>query len=175
MSILEQVKANSIKDLVIAAPAEEAVGDLHEFFKALQQNKSIGTVRLTDDFIGDLRHDTRHELLEALGQIPTLEEVYLADGLLMISDITAMISNAKTLRALTLKKLVLQGVEEHFSAAEAALFQHPSLKEFEVVDCTPALKEASLDNLIKAGQKFSSGGTPISGEPLPNAQSAKSA
>jgi hypothetical protein len=175
MSILEQVKANSIAELDIAAPAEEAVGDLHEFFAALGENKSIETVRLTEDFIGDLRHDTRIGLLEALGRIPTLKEVYLADGLLMIASITTLITSSKTLRALTLKHLTLQGVEEHFSAAESALYQHPSLKEFELIDCSPAVREISLDKLSKAGQKFSAGGTPIEGELSPNAKSAKSA
>jgi hypothetical protein len=173
MSILEQLKDHSITDLAIAVPASEAVGDLHEFVNALSENKSIETIRLTDDFMGDLRHDDRHKLLSAMGQIPTLKVVFLADGLLMISDITIMISRAKNLRGLTLRNLILQGIEDHFIAAEAALYQHPSLKEFEMNDCSPAWKEASLDKLIQAGQKFSS--TSISGEPSPNAQTAKSA
>jgi hypothetical protein len=174
MGILEQIKDNSITELNLSVPTDEIADDVHDFFKSLAENKSIETVKLNEDFIGDLRQDTRAELLQALGSIPTIKEVYLADGLLMINGITNMVSNAKSLKTLSLKDIVLQGTSDHFTACEAALYQHPCLKEFELVDCVPAMKDVSLGSLEKAGQKFSTGGA-SSIAPVQNAQSAKTA
>jgi Ran GTPase-activating protein (RanGAP) involved in mRNA processing and transport len=175
MGIFEQIKDNSITELTLSVPTDEIADDVHEFFKALGENKSIETVKLNEDFIGDLRQDTRIELLQALGSVPTLKEVHLADGLLMITGITKMVTDAKSLKVLSLKDVVLQGTSEHFTAAEAALYQHPCLKEFELIDCVSAMKDVSLGALEKAGQKFSTGGGATSIEPVHNAQSAKTA
>lgn len=174
VNTLQQIKDNGITDIDIAAPADEAFEDLNEFFDALAANTSLESVKLTKDFIGDLRHDTRHKLLISLGKVPTLKEVYLGDGLLLVKDINTMVSDAKSLRSLTLENLVLQGVSEHFDAFETTLYGHPSLKEFEIVECTPASDEASLEKLDRAGKKFSSATGSID-NPVQNAPSAVTA
>jgi hypothetical protein len=174
MGILEDIKENTVTELKLSIPADEVADDIHELFQALGDNKSIESVDLSEDFMGDLRADTRDQLLTALGSIPTLKEVHLADGLLMVESVGKMVSNAKSLRALTLKNIILQGTEDHFTACEAVLYQHPNLKEYDMIDCDAALKEINLDGLEKAGKKFSNGSGSIS-EPVPKTQSATTA
>jgi hypothetical protein len=74
--------------------------------------------------------------------------------LLQVSDITDLILNVKGLRVLSLKTIVMQGVSEHFDACETALYQHGSLKSFDIEECTPALKDISLEKLDNAGKKY---------------------
>jgi Ran GTPase-activating protein (RanGAP) involved in mRNA processing and transport len=167
MSIFEDIKGNTATDLNLSVPADEVTEDIHEFFKALGANRSIESVNLSEDFIGDLRSESRSELLSALGSIPTLKEVHLADGLLMIQGVGEMVMNAKSLKVLSLKNIVLQGNDEHFKACESALYQHPNLKEFEMIDCDAALKDM-------AGKKCGTGSGSIA-DPVHHAQSAKSA
>lgn len=172
MGIFEDIKENNITDLKLSVPADEVADDIHEMFKVLGENKSIETVDLSEDFIGDLRPDTRIELLVALGTIPTLKEVHLADGLLMIESVGKMVMNAKSLRALTLKNIILQGTEDHFKACEAAFHQHAALKEFEMADCDAAVRGITLEGLEKAGKKR---GTGSIADPVHNVQSATTA
>ena len=153
---LQKIKDNTLTDLELSVSADEAFDDVKEFFSALGENKSIETVKLTGDFIGDLRHDARHELLTSLGKITTLKEAYLGDGLVMLTDIQKMVTGAKNLRTFTMDNLVLQGVSDHFDAFEATLYAHPSIKEFEMIECTPASQDCSLEQLDRAGKKFSS-------------------
>ena len=175
MSTLEQIQNNEVVDLHITAAADDVFDKLNDFLDALEQNTSIESIKLEQDFIGDLRNDARSKLLYSLGQVKNLKEVTLGDGLLQINDVTKMIQNAKSLRALHLRDMVLQGIESDFDACESALYQHGSMKEFEMVDCSPAISSVSIDKLTKAGQKFTTGGGPL-GEPATlNSKAALSA
>jgi hypothetical protein len=64
-------------------------------------------------------------------------------------------------------------VSEHFDAFEATLYSHPAIKEFEMIECSPASSDCSLEQLDRAGKKFSSPG--VIGSPALNKQSAVSA
>ena len=94
-----------------------------------------------------MRNDSRLEVVEALGLIPTLQKVYLGDTLLVVSGIANMLCKASGLRELTISNMVLQGVESDFSALETALAAHNSLKVFKMEKCRPAVKEISLEGL----------------------------
>lgn len=170
--MLQKIKNNEISDLHISACAEDVFDNIHEFFDALENNTSIDTVHLEKDFIGDLRNDARENLLKSLGKTKNLKELTLADGLLQINHLTKMVKSATSLRTLRLNKLVLQGVESDFDACEAALFQHPGIKRFELEDCCPAIENISIDKLTKASEKFASGTIE---DPTLNTQSAMTA
>ena len=175
MSILEQIQNNDIVDIIISAAADDVFDCLNDFLDALEQNSSIQCITLQKDFIGDLRNDDRAKLLYSIGQVKNLKEITLGDGLLQINDVTKMIKNAKSLRALRLRDLVLQGIESDFDACEAALYQHGCIKEFEMEECSPAISGISVEKLSRAGQKFSTAGGPLGDSTKLNAKAALSA
>lgn len=174
MTILEQIQNNEIVDLHVSAPADEVFDKVNALLDALENNTSIESIRFETDFIGDLRNDDRAKLLYSIGQVKSLKEVTLGDGLLQINDVTKMIQSAKSLRSLHLRSMVLQGIESDFDACEAALYQHPCMKEFEMDDCSPAIESISIEKLVHAGQKFS-GGQPLGNPATLNAKAALSA
>jgi hypothetical protein len=137
--------------------------NVHKFIAAL---KSIHFKR---DFLGCLRNDSRSELLQALGQIPSLQQVDLADVCLLVSDISLLLMQAKSLRVLKMNKLVLQGVEKDFDAYEMAF-----LPEFEMEQCIAAVKTISLDKMEQAGKKHVSA-APATGAPMTQVQNIKNA
>jgi hypothetical protein len=155
--LLEQIQANAITDIKTSHPAEDVIGNVNIFFEALEQNNTIETVRFEGEFIGDLRNNERSKLLKTLGKIPSLQEVHLEHGLLLVIDVTEMLVKAKILRALTMTNIVLQGIKEDFDACEAAIYQHPCLKEFDVEGCTPAVSGISLQKLLNAHESFANG------------------
>jgi hypothetical protein len=176
MTILEQIQNNDIVDLHISAPADEVFDHrMGPFYDALEQNTSIQTIHLEQDFIGDLRNDDRAKLLRSIGQVKSLKEVTLGDALMQINDITKMVKSAKSLRTLRLKSMVLQGVEADFDACEATLQHHGCIKEFEMEDCEPAVEDISMDKLVKAGQKFSAGSAPLANPAALNSKAAVTA
>lgn len=151
MSILEQIQNNGIIDLRLSISADEAFDNsFDDFLTALEENASIETIRFDQDFMGDLRSDSREKLMYALGQVKTLKDVYLAGGLFQIKHISGMINNAKHLQRLHLNGVVLQGVQADFDACEQTIQRHSSLKEFHIQDCIPAVSTISLDKLSRA-------------------------
>jgi hypothetical protein len=170
MSILEQIKANSITELVLSQDADEISDDVGTIIDGLKHNKSIVSIRFEGDFLGMIRNDSRRELLEAIGLIPTLKQVHLGDALLLVPGIAKMLCQAHSLRELSLDNVVLQGSEDDFSTLEAALHAHPSLKIFKMDKCIPAHRDISLENLTKSAAKLS-----IISSPLPNQKTAQTA
>ena len=158
MSVLEQIKNNAISDLHLEAGADDVFDNINDFFDALPENSSLETIKLENDFIGDLRNTERTQLLEALAKVRNLQELYLADGLFMVNDLTKFAMSHKRIRKLTLKDILFQGVEEHFNACELALYGHGSLKEFKMEDCTSAVDGISLEKLQVAGDKLVTSG-----------------
>jgi Ran GTPase-activating protein (RanGAP) involved in mRNA processing and transport len=152
--MLDQIINNEISDLHLSAFAEDIFENFHDFVDALASNTSLDTIHLDKDFIGDLRNDSREMLLKSLGKNKNLKELTLEDGLLQIGHVTTMVQAAKSLRTLRMKNLILQGVESDFDACESALYQHPCIKEFEVIDCSPAVDHVSIEKLTNASAKF---------------------
>jgi Ran GTPase-activating protein (RanGAP) involved in mRNA processing and transport len=170
--MLEKIKSNSLSALHIATYADDVFDEFSDFLEALQNNTSLDTIHLEKDFIGDLRSEARENLLKSLGSMKHLKELTLADGLLQISHVTKMVQSVPSLRTLRLKNLVLQGIESDFDACEAALYQHPGIKEFEMENCGPALDHISINRLNIASQKFAAG---TISDPTLNAKSAMTA
>lgn len=174
MGILEDIKENKITELDLSVPLDEIAEESYDFFKALGANTSIETVKFAEDFTGDLRSDGRTKLLDAVASMSAIKEVHLADGLFQINDIGDLVKRATSLRALTLKDIVLQGTKEHFTATESALYGAANLKEYEMIDCDAAMKDCSLEGLAKAGQKMAAGQGSIS-DPVHKNQTAVTA
>jgi hypothetical protein len=152
MSIIQQIQNNTITNLRVSDEDEDVIENIHQVIEALEKNKTILSVTFHNDFLGCLRNDARSELMNSLGRITSLQEAHLEDALLMVSDVAKLLVQAKGLKVLTLKNIVLQGVKEHFDACEMALY-HGSVKDFRMESCIPALEEISLVSLELAGSK----------------------
>lgn len=147
MTVLEQIKANSISHLNIAQDADEITERTSEIVDALRNNTSIVSVRFEGEFLGAMRNDSRLEVVEAIGMIPTLQRVHLGDTLLVVSGIAKMLCKATGLCELSISNMVMQGIESDFSILEATLASHNSLKIFKMDKCRPAVKDISLNGL----------------------------
>ncbi|KAL3944496.1 MAG: hypothetical protein SGBAC_001417 [Bacillariaceae sp.] len=170
MSILEQIEANTISELNISQDADEISDKTADIIEALRNNTSIVSIRFEGEFLGEMRNDSRRAIVEAIGHIPTLRRVHLADALVLANAITKTLIKATELRELSIANLVLQGIDSDFSAFEAALASHNSLKLFKMDKCIPAVKEISLEGLTYSTTQLNS----IS-DPVPNQRSATTA
>jgi len=157
MNFIEEIQDNAITKLRFTSEDEYAIDNVRLLIDAIKKNSSIVAVEFLDDFMGCVRNDSRSELLQALVQIPCLQELCVEDGLIQIADIAKVLCGLPGLKALTLRKIVLQGIEEDFNACEMALHQHCSLKEFVLEGCQPAVPGISIDTLELAGKKQASG------------------
>jgi hypothetical protein len=156
MSLLNQIEDNAITNLRLEDTDEEMIDNIRALIGALEKNTSIESIRFNGEFLGCLRGDTRCELIELIGGIPTLQEVHMSHSLLMVKVLTNMISKAKQLRVLKMANIVFQGVAEDISACELALVTHSCLKEFGMKECSAAaVGDISLEKLEKAGKKLS--------------------
>ena len=164
MSIIEEVKSNSITDLEISQDPDEALGKKKagDFMDALGSNTSIETITLDGDFIGCLRQDKRRELVKAIGQLPNLKECHLGDACLLADDVASILNNATKLVSMSLTSIVLQGEQSSLDKIEAAVYQHGSLKQFDLNESSTAISDLSLENLHLAGKKATSS-TPVAG------------
>jgi hypothetical protein len=154
MSILNQIANNEITKLELQDEAEIVFenddGSIYEFLDALKKNTSIASMVLRGDFLSCLRADARDQVLKAISG-NHIQHVIIGDTLLLVQDLTQLVGHLKSLRSLELHNLVLQGQEDHFQAFEAALLQHPSLKEFDMSDnCETAIKGIELSTLRNA-------------------------
>jgi hypothetical protein len=146
--IAEQIEGNAVTKLRFTSADEEVIDDIKQIIDAIRVNSSIVSVDFLDDFLGCVRNDARSELIQALCHIPCLQEVHLEDGLIMVADITSLLCESKRLTGFTLERIVLQGVQEDFDAAEMALHQNSSLKDFSIKESRAAVEEISLDNFV---------------------------
>ncbi|CAJ1902023.1 unnamed protein product [Cylindrotheca closterium] len=165
MSVLEQIKSNTISELNLSQDADEITERTSEIVDALRSNKSIVSVRFEGEFLGAMRNDSRLEVVEAIGAIPTLQLVYLADTLLVVSGIANMLCKATGLRELSINNIVLQGIGSDFSFFEATLASHNSLKIFKMEKCRPAVAEISLDGLTTSTTLLSKISDPVRNGP----------
>ncbi|KAL3944497.1 MAG: hypothetical protein SGBAC_001418 [Bacillariaceae sp.] len=165
MTVLEQIKANNISELNLSQDADEISEETSEIVDALRNNTSIVSIRFEGEFLGDMRNDSRLEVVEAIGMIPTLQRVYLADTLLLVSGVAKMLCKATGLRELSISNMLLQGIESDFSALEATLASHNSLKIFKMAKCKPAVKDISLDGLTLTTTLHSNISNPVPHQP----------
>ena len=173
MTIIEQIKSNSITKLRLSWHDDEAVDNIHSLIEAIEKNSSILTIEFVDEFLGCLRNDARSDVIRALTFIPCLQEVRLEDALVAIPDITDLLVKVKGLKVLTLKNILLQGIKSDFDATEMALHQHCSIKEFSLQDCRPAVSGISMDTLVLPGKMPATSGAIRLGESMQaNARSA---
>jgi hypothetical protein len=159
MSIVSQVESNEITDLTltdIPKACLEKGQKIDALIQALQHNTSIGVVHLKEDFLACVRADMRSQLIKAIGKVPTIRQVYLGDSLVLVPDLTELLTNAKSLTVLNLQAVCLQGPPEYFDEFEKAIRTHPALKTFDMKDCMTANQSIDIDklqNVADAGRK----------------------
>jgi hypothetical protein len=159
MDIVSHIQNNEIISLTIT-DIPKAVLDkgqkIDEFIQALESNTSITTVDLKEDFLACVRADMRSQIIKAIGKLPNIQQVYLADSLVLVPDLTELLTNAKSLTVLNLKAVCLQGPPEYFDDFEKALQTHPALKTFDMIECMTAnqsIDMGKLQNAADAGKK----------------------
>jgi hypothetical protein len=79
--------------------------------------------------------------------------VYLGDSLLLVPDLTTLLTNAKSLTVLNLNDVCLQGPPELFDDFQKALQSHATLKDFSMKDCMTANQTIDMDKLLDAASE----------------------
>ena len=154
MTIIEDIRANQIVDLHLKDVPAEYFGDTIDMIAALKDNTSIESIQFDKDFIACVFGKERGQLLDQVAQLPNLKEVFLGDAGLMVEFIVSLLKNAKSLRKITLHRLVMQGTQKDFDGLEAALHQHRSLKDFQMEECVASNEDIDMKKIMNAGQKF---------------------
>ena len=154
MTIIEDIRANQVVDLHLNDIPKAYFGKTSEMIAALTDNTSIESIRFDKDFIGCIFGDDRGKLLDQVAKLPNLREVFLGDAGLMVEVIVTLLKNAKSLRKITLHRLVMQGTQKHFDGLEAALYQHGSLKDFQMEECMASNEDIDMKKIMNAGKNF---------------------
>jgi hypothetical protein len=182
MSLLNQIENNEIVNLHISAQPKEALEGKNQeeaLIKALGKNNSITSVHLEQEFLACLRADNRSIIVNAIGKLPSLRQVYLSDTLLLGNDVKDLLVNAKAVTTLHLANVCFQGAPEYFDALATVLKHHASLKDFELIDCMASNQSVELEKLTEAAaashRNSCSGGGVVPGVAMANTATAKSA
>jgi hypothetical protein len=155
MTIIEEIRANQVVELHLSAVPEEYFGEINEMIAALKENTSIESIHFDKDFIGCVFGRERGELLNQVAMLPNLKEVLLGDAGLLVQVTVTLLKNAKGLKKITLQRLVMQGTQKDFDGLEAALYQHGSLKDFQMNECVASNEDIDMEKIMNAGKNFS--------------------
>jgi hypothetical protein len=158
MDIVGAIENNEMTTLTIKDMPKTVVEKgqkIDAFIRALQCNTSIVTVDLKEDFLACIRAYMRSQVINAVGKLPSIQQVYLADSLMLAPDLTDLLRNANSLTVLNLRAVCLQGAPEYFDEFEKALQTHPALKTFDIVECITSNQSVDMEklqNTISAGK-----------------------
>lgn len=164
-SLLWQIESNAITDLEITKEVEDVFDgsndirydDIILLLKALIVNESIRSIRFEGYFLDCLHPQRRSELMKVVGSyLSSLQQIDLGDTPVLVRDLCHIVSQSESLRCLNLHDLILQGQPEDFDALEAALLHHPSLKEFDMIECTAGIPGIDLTHIQNAGKRETS-------------------
>ena len=103
------------------------VQDLVELFDG---NTTINSVHLDRDFIPGLSPSESIVFFESLGRLSALKTLKLANGVLPVAGLAALVKSAEGLEVFNVGFIKLQGTEEAFSEFELSLRRHHALQEF---------------------------------------------
>ena len=160
MTIIEEIRINEVVNLHLNAVPAEYFGETSEMIAALKDNTSIESIQFDKDFIGCVRKE-RGELLNQVAKLPNLKEVFLGDAGLMVEIIVSLLKNAKGLKKISLHRLVMQGTQKDFDGLEAVLYQHGSLKDFQMEECMASNESVDMEKIMNAGKNFNKSSTTI--------------
>jgi hypothetical protein len=154
MTIIEEICANEVVNLHLKGVPAEYFGETSEMIAALTDNTSIESIQFDKDFIACVFGKERGELLNQVAKLPNLKEVFLGDAGLMVEIIITLLKNAKNLKKISLHRLVMQGTQKDFDGLEAVLYQHGSLKDFQMEDCVASNESIDMEKIMTAGKNF---------------------
>lgn len=153
MGIVDQIEKNEVSALTltdIPKACLEKGQKVDALVQALQTNTSVTVVHLQNDFLACVRADMRSQIIQAVGRLPNIRQVYLGDSLVLVPDLTELLTNAKSLTVLNLHDVCLQGPPEYFDEFESALRTHPTLKTFDMKDCMTANQSIDMEKIQTA-------------------------
>ena len=108
----------------------------------------IEVVRFDKNFLPSVKPMDKILILENVGKLPNLKEVYLSHGSIPAKALSELLKDARNLQVFYLNQVMLEGDEEDFSLLETAFEGHSCLQEFSMIEFrTPGVFK--LDNLIK--------------------------
>jgi hypothetical protein len=154
MTIIEEIHANQVVNLHLNAVPAEYFGETSEMIAALKDNTSIESIQFDKDFIACVFGRERGELLNQVAKLPNLKEVFLGDAGLMVEIIVTFLKDAKSLKKISLHRLVMQGTQKDFDGLEAVLYQHGSLKDFQMEDCVASNEDIDMLKIMNAGKNY---------------------
>jgi hypothetical protein len=70
----------------------------------------------------------------------------------LVQVITKLVKDSKGLTAMTLERVIMQGVQEDFDTFETALHQHAGLKDFQMNECAASNEGIDMEKIMKAGK-----------------------
>jgi hypothetical protein len=149
MSILDDIKNNSIDELHLSNLPEDYFGTAAEFEAAMKDNTSIKTVILDGDFLVCLKAEDRAIVVSCVGKLPNVEKVVLKDSRLMVGVcMTNLVKNASKLHDLSMVNCTLQGVPEDFDKFRDALVETSGMKTLDITDCFAPNSDVNLDKVM---------------------------
>jgi hypothetical protein len=162
-SLLNQIENNEVTTLHLTKMPRETFVDgsgsitakTDHFVEVLSNNTSIVSVVMRGDFLACLRGDQRSKVVQALGKLPQIHTVVLGESLLVISDLTTVLTTASTLKVFTLHDVCLQGPPDLFDEFEYVVTRHGALKEFDLKDCMTANQTIDLNKILETTKKSS--------------------
>jgi hypothetical protein len=154
MTILEDIRSNTINTLHLSSVPEDYFTSTKEFVAALKDNTSLEEVTFDKDFLGCVYGRERGLILDAVGELKNIQQVQLADVCVMVPDLVRFVQRAKGLKSFTIERLMLQGVQSDFDDLECALLQKTGLKTFHLNDCDTANVGIDMDRILNVGKNI---------------------
>lgn len=149
MSILDDIKSNTIEELHLSNLPEDYFGTAAEFESAMKENTSIKTVILDGDFLVCLKAEDRAIVVSCVGNLPNVEKVVLKDSRLMVGVcMTNLVKNASKLNDLSMVNCTLQGIPDDFDKFKNSLTETSSLKNLDITDCFAPNSDVNLEKVM---------------------------
>jgi hypothetical protein len=158
MTILDDIRSNSITTLHLSDVPKTYFAKSHELVAALKENSSLEVVIFDKDFLACVYGRDRGSILDSVAVLPNLQEVVLADTGLLASVISDFVKLVKGLKSFAMERLVLQGIQSDFDDLEMALLQTTGLEQFRLNECVAANEGIDMAKIIKAGTKINVSG-----------------
>ncbi len=151
MSILDDIKSNTIDELHLSNLPEDYFGTAAEFESAMKENTSIKTVILDGDFLVCLKAEDRAVIVSCVGKLPNVEKVVLKDSRLMVGVcMTNLVKNASKMTDLSMVNCTLQGIPDDFDNFKNALVEASGMKNLDITECYAPNSDVDLDKVMES-------------------------
>lgn len=124
--------------------------DLDDFVYAIKANQTVKHVCFSGTFVRELQPDQWKTMLEAVGNLSTLEELQIWCSTIPIAVFRKTIELAKSLRKVYFFRITLSGSQAEFDEFAATLKDHQTLRDFRIGGFQTTDEDISLDAMVEA-------------------------